>query len=143
MSQKSARNITLQTKKFVYLRSTYVIAVQFVGSKHDSREPICVSSFGSKHDTSNEVIRVFRSTYVITVLFVVSKHDSREPMFPKKSSKHDTSSEEFRIFTVVLRHNGAVCRLETSLTRTEESRDFGARLTYYMYGKNGAKLELY
>ena len=28
-----------QMKKFVYLRSTYVISVQFVGSKYDSREP--------------------------------------------------------------------------------------------------------
>ena len=28
-----------QTNKFVYLHSTYVISVQFVGSKHDLRDP--------------------------------------------------------------------------------------------------------
>ena len=34
-----ARNMTLQTKKVVYLGSTYIITVQFAASKHYSREP--------------------------------------------------------------------------------------------------------
>jgi len=82
--QKWTRSIILQAKEFVYFRSTYIIMVQFVGSKNDSSELIYVSNCGSKHDTSNEVISVFRLPYVITVPFVGSKHDSREPMFPKK-----------------------------------------------------------
>jgi len=51
----------LQTRKFVYLRSTYFISVHFVGSKLDSREPkkfvnyrstyrLHVPKFGAKYE---------------------------------------------------------------------------------------------
>jgi hypothetical protein len=36
-------------------------------------------------------------------------------------SKHDTTSEKFHVYRVDLRHYVAVCKLETLLTRNEES----------------------
>jgi len=56
----------------------------------------------------------------------------------KTGSIQRTANEEIRVFTFDLRHNGAVCRIETLHTRTEESREsvfpykFDVRKTTYI-----------
>ena len=55
-------------------------------------------------------------------------------------SKHDTANEEIRVFSVELRHNGAVGKLELLLTQTEERTELVLDLQIICPEKRGETL---